>query len=848
MSNKRIAGGAGGHSPLGLLIVVLVLLCLVFASAQWLPARPRLWCSFLLVVLLPGSGLAFSSLLKGLDFWEKLVASFVGSLLILVAAGLLSHLVGWGLRGVIWLVPFAAIIAAVTFWCCRVRRDEWKQGGATSSIRNLCAGALVVVSLVLASGLSGEMGPGTDAFDHIATVREIQNTGELLPLTMSYKYPEAPLPDPRKGFFHAGLAAMCSYSGLDPVVVWSWLPEALLPLTLLVVFCLGRTLTASSAGGLLSAVFWFLCFGGARSNLPAQVGYAHNVSEIASWVLILMLVKYAAGGRTRLIVFSAVGLAACCFIHISSIVLALAAWGCLLAAALVLGGAQRGPLAKRLGRAGVVWLLFGVPAASVKIMMSYAPANPIQLQSQNLMYLTDSLYIVNPMWVFSWLGLPGVLAIVIAVFVAFQRGRGPERLYLVGATLVPIAIVLNPILVPVFYSVVSYLVERFTWVIPYPYVLAAVVMLSWKRLREPGRARTKLGAAVLAVIILTVVGTGGVSRLSRADPGRVSYESWLPALEYLRDNVEEPAVVASDMLTSYSIPAFTTHHIVSTLHQHGSPNDPRGIDRVMALLDIMNPDSGPATLKRRLRRQEVDYILVNSTFDRDYRLYFSELDPASIRRLDQLLGRHPGVFRRVFSAEGLSLYAVDRAALEGWNPPGRDLPPYVLPPGGAPVGVQVREVFDGEIELLSVAIGSNSVKRGDALWVTCYWRSKVDRVANDLPWTVQVRIQRDYPKGRFYSPRYSKIYRKLLERIRGERYRWRQSHLPAGGAYPPSMWERSIIVDKAAVRIPYWMKPGVYEVTVSIGRESVYPNFTLRDFLRDDDRYAGVSVGQIKVN
>jgi hypothetical protein len=40
------------------------------------------------------------------------------------------------------------------------------------------------------------------------------------------------------------------------------------------------------------------------------VGYAHNVSEVASWVLIMLLVKYAVGGRRELVLASAVGLVA----------------------------------------------------------------------------------------------------------------------------------------------------------------------------------------------------------------------------------------------------------------------------------------------------------------------------------------------------------------------------------------------------------------------------------------------------------------------------------------------------------------------------------------------------------
>ncbi len=861
MSVRRIAGSDGGRSATGLLIAALVLLCLAIAWAKVLPDSLRMWSALFLVVLLPGAAISFSRLARGLDLWERVAASLVGGLIVLVAAGLASQLAGWGLRGVVWLVPASTIFIALAGWAFGGARapavkkasgeEEAGAPGPESNVgsrhERMAIGAFMLLVLIFASSLSGEMGPGTDAFDHLATIREIRDTGELFPLTTSYKYPEAPLPDPRKGLFHAGLAAMCVYTELDPVDVWIWLPRALLPVALLVVVCLGRALTGSVAGGVISAVLWLCCFGGPGSGLPVQVGYAHNVSEIASWMLILMLVKYAGGGRRRLVAFSAVGLAACCFIHISVVVLTLAAWGCFLAAAVLLGGEHRCSLGAAVGRAGLLWLVLAVPAATTKALMSYAPANPIQLQSQNLLYLTDSLYVVNPMWIYSWLGTPGVLSVVLAVWLAFQRVEAPRRLYLVGASVIPILVVLNPLLVPAFYSVVGYLVERFTWVVPYPYVLSLALLLSFNRLRHSeGRASKLVAGAIALVVVGSVSGTAG-SRYARDRASAASYEDWLPALEYLREEVEEPAVVASDMLTSYSIPAFTKHHIVSTLHQHGSPNDPAGVDRVIALIDIMNPYAEPAALKRKLQDREVDFILVNRTFDRRIRLYFTEVVPSLLEKLDRRLKEHPEVFREAFREGELSLYAVDRAALEGWSPEPEGRAPYALDPGEEVRGDPVGEVFEESIELVSVDIDADSVERGDELGVTCYWRAVIDRPSFDLPWVVQVRIQRDYHKGALYSPSLSKIYRRALEFITGERFRWRHSHLPAGGVFPPLMWSEATVVDKAGIRIPGWMKPGEYEVTVSIGREPVYPTFGLRDFLRDDDRYSGVKVGTIEV-
>jgi hypothetical protein len=848
----------GGLPSLGLLIAPAAVLCILVASAAWLGPQTRMWAAFIAVMLLPGAPLVLLSLNRSLGPMEKLAASFVGSLVVLAAASLFSHALGWELTGVLWFIPVATVLSGLAQWYSSRGShssggdDDRDRAGAacdrfpTQAVRCM-TWSLLAIAIVWSGRLSGEVGPGTDAFDHIATVREINATGNLFPLTAWYKYPEAPLPDPRKGVFHVGLAAICRYSGQDPVDVWVWLPRALLPVVLLIVFCLGRTLTGSWAGGWLAALFWVLCYGGPNSSLPTQVGYAHNVSEAASWLLIMMMVKYAAGGGRELILASAVGLVACCFVHVSAFVLLLVAWGCLLASVLVLGGDRRRKLAVRLGRVGLVWLVFGLLAAVTKILMSYAPANPVQLQNQNLLYWTSSLYTVNPMWVFGWLGLPGVLAAALALGLAFKSAGAPGRLYLVGACILPLAIVVNPLAVPLLYSIVGYLVERFVWVVPYPHMLALAAVSSYRRVILLRGLLPRLAVALLLIVVVaSVVQTAG-SRAAVSKEKPLREISWKPALEYLQASVDTASVVASDLLTSYSIPAFTRHRVVSTLHQHGSPNDPRGSDRIVALAEIMGPDTPGETLKERLLDQEVDYIMVNESFNGRLLLHYAEVDPVSLGRLRDKLKRVPRVFREVYDSGGVTIFAVDRKALSRWEPKDSGMPPYLLPAGAKPPGKPIDKLFGGQVELLSVELPGAPVSAGEPFQIICFWQSKAERLEFDIPWVVQIRIQRDYPKGRFYSPAYSKVYRKCLEMVKGESYRMRASHLPARGAFPPSLWGDYIIKDVAEVTVPRDMSTGTYELTVSIGRQPIYPNLTMRDLLRDDDQYSGVAVGTLSV-
>jgi hypothetical protein len=525
----------------------------------------------------------------------------------------------------------------------------------------------------------------------------------------------------------------------------------------------------------------------------------------------------------------------------------MASWGCFLAAALALGGSKRRELAIWLGRAGLLWLVFGVLAAAAKVLMSYAPANPIQLQSQNLLYWGSSLYTVNPLWVFRWLGVPGALAVVLAIGFVFKARENPGKLYMVGACLVPVAIVLNPLAVPPLYSVIGYLVERLVWVVPYPHILAFVAVASYHRVLLPGGLFKRLGAAALLIAVSISVGITATSRPATPREESDRLVPWKTALDYLQANVDTSAVVASDMLTSYSVPAFTRHHAVSTLHQHGSPNDPRGTDRMVALAEIMNPDSPGEVLKNRMLDQEVDFVVVNRSLDGRLLLHYAEVDPVSLGRVEDRLRGMPGVFREVYEDGSASVYAVDREALAGWTPKDRGLPPYILPAGASPPGVPVNQVFDEKVRLLSVEFPHRPVKAGESIEMVCYWQSAVEKLEFDVPWVVQIRIQRDYPKGSFYSPAYSKVYRKVLEVLSGESYRRRAAHLPARGVFPPSLWGDFIVKDVAEVPIPRWTAAGTYELSVSIGRQAIYPNLQMRDFLKDDDQFSGVTVGVLQV-
>jgi hypothetical protein len=87
-----------------------------------------------------------------------------------------------------------------------------------------------------------------------------------------------------------------------------------------------------------------------------------------------------------------------------------------------------------------------------------------------------------------------------------------------------------------------------------------------------------------------------------------------------------------------------------------------------------------------------------------------------------------------------------------------------------------------------------------------------------------------------------------VERVRGERYRFRADHLPVGGAYGVDRWSpHEVVLDAFRIVVPRDVATGDYTVKLAISRQPHYPNLRLRDLVSDDDLLDGLEVGRLQV-
>jgi hypothetical protein len=197
----------------------------------------------------------------------------------------------------------------------------------------------------------------------------------------------------------------------------------------------------------------------------------------------------------------------------------------------------------------------------------------------------------------------------------------------------------------------------------------------------------------------------------------------------------------------------------------------------------------------------------------------------------------------VFDADRFTVYVIHRDALAGLTGGGAPRP-FVRPRVKGDPGL---DLGSGLPQLVSFRLDAARAARGDTLTGRIEWRA-----AHALPagsYTVALRFDRALPSDVPRSPEaVSKVWRKIVERVRHERYRFRADHLPTNGDYGVDRWQADEVVrDPFRLVVPPDVAPGTYAVRVCMVRQPHYPNLELRDLLSDDDLLNGVQVARLQL-
>ncbi|MCZ6766643.1 MAG: hypothetical protein O7D32_06895, partial [bacterium] len=393
----------------------------------------------------------------------------------------------------------------------------------------------------------------------------------------------------------------------------------------------------------------------------------------------------------------------------------------------------------------------------------------------------------------------------------------------------------------------TYIVFRLTKLCPW-YILTAffgdVFMDKWQQGNRP-KAMSLLVAALLAAGMVSQLRS--VTKESMFVPStiekerRSSHLKWEDGLDVLLSGIPDGSVVASDPLTSYSIPAFTRNYVMCALDQHAPPNDLILTDRIRDARDILSPYGSMAQTLELMRTHRATHVVLNGRLPSGMILDYWTMDPSIYPACREKFVSRPDLFDVIYDKDDFTVLAwngtTDNRTDVAVNPFRLDS----LPDGFTPVGRRA-----GVVDLEGIRIGADDVHGGSELPIAAVWSAPDTlRMANTV---VFIRFDHLKPDLALGGKPFPKVARKLKERLTGERYRFRADHKIRNGFLSPDTWSPGhLMLDETVVSIPSGLAAGEYGVYMTILEVPNHPNYRFSDFLFDKDSLQGIRIGKITV-
>ncbi len=690
-----------------------------------------------------------------------------------------------------------------------------------------------------------------DALVHIGLFRSIISENSLSPadavVAPAGAGGETTRGDPRVGAAHPLLAAVARMSRADPVDVWRWTPVVMAPAAFLAFVGFAVALLPG-AGHVLFAVLLFIMFqGGIGREFFGAVGYGQHLSLVFMWLFVVLTMRFVRENSPGTLIMIALLCIGGALVHIDVVIHFALAFAAFAAFYRVFGFTLRG-----LAALGAILLLGAGSVAAWRVIETYQGGNILHSHPEGLLYFLevgDPYFVLSPPEIVRKNGLLFLASLFLVPLLLFQTRHRRFALMSFALSLPPLVTALNPLVCPFLYARLHYLVHRFVLNVP-AFLVTALVLgaaVSWGR---RGNFWRKAAAGCFLVLwgwVFLVAARAWVSdirTMQRVGREEIVAEETAEAVRFINEKIPAGSVVASDAATSYMLSALTGVKVVAVVGQHGNPNDQYPIERLSALYTMMSPFTSQIETLAAIRRFGVEYVLVNGALAAPYHDFFADWDPQFFPILERKYGTLHDAFQRVYRSEKVLIYRVRGSSLERitWEPAA----PYseLLP-------VAVEPCLAGSSSAAAAVVGMSVEPRiavpGETVRLTlAYQRAP----GSNLTWPLTLRLRFEDKRYFALSRRYpgDKYVRRFRERRDGAFHRFRIDRKPFEGYFPAQRWpDTGFCYENFDVRLPIGLDESVYDVQWRLEDETLLPNFSLRDFVYNDDSYAGAPCVKLEV-
>jgi hypothetical protein len=729
---------------------------------------------------------------------------------------------------VTWMLVLALLAAVVRSWAFRIRPVASWRPRAGDGVFLLALAALVAV----AAAARYPFTVWEDAFDHIGFVRRVVTFDSMRPdhlLAWPADATASLAPDPRKGALHPAVAWIGQLAGVDPEVVWSLLPLVFFPGFVLAFTAFSQALLRARPLLLLCVALFMLSYAGTAFQLAHAAPYGQNLAAAWYWLLAAVVLSPGRGIRPhrRLVAVAILAFGG-----------ALAHVGVLLHAAVLAASLALFARAVGLGyRSGLAYAATIAVAAGVAALLRWdalgAPSNVIHTHVQGVLFVGEhGAFVMSPMEILRQHGMAYLGGIVLVPVLAFVARHRSDARAVVALCVLPVAIAFVPPFATALYAQGSYMVFRS--LLNAPVFAGGAIVLAWAidSARQRGVVVRALAATLIAAWTLAFVRPSLDATLADASqraPAAAGVDAELT--EYVA-SLPGGTTILTDPPTAYALSARTSHRFVAILDQHANPHDPYAIDRLGAIRDALSPYVVPDRCVDAFRRYGVDVVIVNANAERG--AFVSVWDAVLYRPTLARMHAIPSL-REMHSAVSFAAFVFDPVAT----------PPDYPDPPAAPVVVEPRPIDPCVVtvpgrsfEVIGAAAHPSQTAPGDSTTIALGYR-RDEATPFDLPLLLHLRFDHESVAAGVPYPG-EKYVRRFGERRRGVVTRFRVDLKPGAGVFDPDLWPLGAeLCERVTVVVPPHAVPGSYQVEVGVVRDSLLPNFDLRDLLYNRDHYSG---------